>query len=125
MLRQSPNWTSADVATEWTNHTWNLTGAINRSCSYQAAFIKTGGKHNLNVKNVRVLVNGEQWGYDFHTGTASLDPNYSAFFEFTFEKDAGDAEIELVAEIRGDGGTDTQGDIVVVATEFKSVYPTP
>lgn len=127
MLRQEPKWNKDMISTEWKTVSFNLTGAINRGdCSYMAGFIKTGGANNLKVKNVKILVNGEQWARDVHEGIASFLPNYSAFYEWDFTKGTpANAKVELVADICGDKGVDSEGDLVVFATTSKSPYPTP
>lgn len=116
MLKQKPLWKKEMLTTEYKSVSFNLTGAVQLNCPYQAAFIKTGGANNLKVKNVKILVNGEQVAIDIHEGTASFLPNYSAFFDFKLAKAVPtNGKVELVAEIRGDGGVDCEGELLVLA----------
>ena len=108
--------------------TWNVTGSLNRDCSYDVAFIKTGGSEtcDLVVKNVKVLVDGSEWASLPSEGKATFDADYSAFYRFNFTKTVGNNQkVELQADLSGTNGNDVSGTIAIYATEFKSPYPTP
>lgn len=132
MLHHEIGWTKENLTSDGSFKTlnWNVTKSFNRDCSYDIAFIKTGGSQNvdLKVKNVKIIVGGSELISlpDEQTATFGDDGNYGAFYHFKLENKIGDnKEVELQADVAGTNGDDCEGSIAIYATEFKSPYPTP
>lgn len=126
MLRHDIGWTKNDLnlASSFKKITWNVTGSFNRACSYEIAFIKTGGSRlvDLVVKNVKILFNGSEVISLEAEKVASFgdDGDFGAFYQFSLDNAIDDGvEVKLQAEIAPTiDSNDCEGKIVIYATEF-------
>ncbi|KAK8885804.1 hypothetical protein M9Y10_041258 [Tritrichomonas musculus] len=133
MLHNDIGWSKDDLNSDGSFNTvkWNVTKSFNRVCSYDIAFIKTGGNSDcdLLIKNVKILVDGSELISLNEEKIAGFgdDGNYGAFYHFKIDNEIGNDQIvELQADVSGTNkNIDCEGTIVIYATEFKSPYPTP
>ena len=133
MLNHEIGWNKNDIKSDGSFNTmkWNVSKSFNRDCSYDIAFIKTGGKSevDLRIKNVKILVDGSEVISLPEEKVASFgdDGNFGAFYHFKLESAIeSDKGIELQADVAGSiQSSECEGEIVIYATEFKSPYPTP
>lgn len=132
MLYHEIGWNKNDLNVDGSFHTvnWNVTKSFNRDCSYDIAFIKTGGSSDcdLKIKNIKIVVGGSELISlpDEKVASFGDDGNYGAFYRFKLDNKIDNGkEVELRADLAGTNGNDCEGTVVVYATEFKSPYPTP
>jgi hypothetical protein len=105
-------WTSQDLAADWTLKTWDVSQGITTAGDYSFEFQYTRGAHRLDFRKV-TLLNGEAViAQDEHPGHSGQD-NAHNLYRFTIARYDLTAKYRLRAEIKGDGGTDSAGDISV------------
>lgn len=106
-------WTPADLRPGWTPKTWDVSRFLTKPGEYGFEFQYTRGTHRLDFRKVCLLENGRTIAKDDvpgHTGTV----NVHTLYRFPLQKPLPGAKYTLQAEIKGDGGTDSFGDLFVV-----------
>ena len=106
-------WKSGEPSETWAFRDWDITKGFKDAGDYKVRFIYTSGKHQLQFRNVSLLENGAEIGKQVQQGAAGANP---ASFDYTFKLPAAakpGAVYTLRAEIRSDGGNDSNGTICV------------
>jgi hypothetical protein len=75
-------------------------------------FLYMKGKNGLGVKNVALLYGGEVVGSNAHEGLA-FDPPSNNLWDLNVTKNAEHRKVTVEADVRGDGGVDSNGRILV------------
>ena len=105
------NWTAEQTPDSYTDRSWNLAEPLAPGSRVRVFFQYTAGHHRLDVRRVR-LVSGDVQLIDKHFGFAG-EPSRNNVWFFNIPDDAKATEWELIAEVRGNGGTDSNGVINV------------
>jgi hypothetical protein len=93
---------------------WDVTGAFSHVGEYQVMFVYTGGKNGLKVKNVGLEVEGKVEWSDKHEGTA-FEPSVNNTWEVTTNQAVKKMPVRVVADVKGDDGVDSNGEVLVYA----------
>lgn len=110
--RPVAEWKTGEQTEAWAAREWNITKGIQAAGPYTARFIYLRGRHRLMLRNVALLENGVELGKEPKSGAAGANPvSFDASFAVPAVK-AG-AVYTLSAEVRGDGGNDSNGVICV------------
>ena len=106
-------WKAGELTEAWGPREWDVSRSFGEPGTYKARFIFTGGKHRLLIRNATLLENGVAVATDPRPGTAGA--NHS-IFDYSLVVPAAvkpAAVYTLRAEVRGDGGNDSNGTICV------------
>ena len=106
-------WKTGEQSETWAPRDWNISAAFKEAGPYKVRFIYTRGKHQLQFRNVTLLENGAEIAKDARQGSAGANPKS---FDYTFALPAAakpGAVYTLRAEVRSDGGNDSNGTICV------------
>ena len=105
------NWTPEQTPAEYTDAAWELTKPLVPGSKVDVFFRFEKGHHRLDIRKVRLQA-GTLELTDGHTGFAG-DKHRNNVWHFSIPKDAPPNGWRLVANIRGNGGTDSRGRINV------------
>ncbi|HZI32033.1 MAG TPA: beta-N-acetylhexosaminidase, partial [Candidatus Binatia bacterium] len=103
-------WTPSQISTTNTTLTWNVTDQIKGPGEFHVAFNYRHGAKGLTIHDVALLEDGHEVDRDGHsgfTGAESRNPVY--ILKLPAEKN--DAKYILQANVAGEGGTDSSGDV--------------
>ncbi len=103
-------WKSGGVGENFVTKTWDVTPQITKAGNVEAKFQYTGGTHRLDIAWAELLQNGTVVARDEHsgmTGGATKDNVYS----FALPTYTAGTKYELRANVRSDGGNDSNGEI--------------
>ncbi len=105
------NWTPKQTPRPYAERSWSLTKPLVPGAATKVYFQYTRGSHRLNIKNVRLESGGVQL-IDKHFGfTGGM--NRDNVWSFSIPKNAPAKGWRLIAEVEGDGGTNSNGTITV------------
>lgn len=116
-------WTADQTPDSYTDRTWDLTEPLSAGSRVRVFFQYTTGHHRLDIKNVR-LVSGELELLDKHFGFAG-EPSRNNVWFFSIPRVTAELPWQLIAEVRGNGGTDSNGIINVSGPGPKESYVLP
>ena len=105
-------WTPQDLGSDWKTKTWDISKAVKGIGAYAIEFQYSHGSIRLDFKNVALLKGGEVASKDEHAGHSG-NSNEKNTYHLALEKFDPASAYSLRAEIKGDGGTDSSGDIFV------------
>lgn len=105
-------WSPKDLGADWTLKTWDVSKGLTIAGEYSFEFQYTRGAHRLDFRKVALLQDAEVISQDENAGHSGMD-NAHNLYRFTLAKHDPAAKYLLRAEIKGDGGTDSAGDISV------------
>ena len=106
-------WKTGEQSETWGSRDWDVSKAFKDAGDYTVRFIYTRGKHQLQFRNVALLENGAEIAKQPQQGAAGANP---ASFDYAFKLPAAakpGAVYTLRAEVRSDGGDDSNGTICV------------
>ena len=96
---------------------WHVKGDFEDKCVLEAAFIWLEGTNALKVKNVKLVVDGQVIDQDNHEGRSFDKTDDSCFYTLTSRNSIkGAKHVNLIADVMGDGGSDTRGHVYLYAT---------
>lgn len=105
------HWTPQQTPRTFAERSWKLSEPLKPDTDYRVHFQWKRGRHRLDIKHVR-LVSGETILRDDHSGfTGSANSNN--VWKFSLPATAPKSGWQLVADVKGDGGTDSHGEITV------------
>ena len=117
-------WTPQQTPSDFADETWQLAQPLVPGTHVDIFFRYEKGRHRLDIRNVRLQA-GELELDDRHTGFAG-EKHRNNVWHFSLPKDAPTKGWRLVAEIRGNGGTDSQGRITISGPlQGKSAHQLP
>ena len=108
------SWGPADVSEEWKAMEWDVTDAVKGAGSYAVTFQYTGGGCRLDMKDVVLLANGVEAARDGHEGRTG-GSNVDNIYTLAVPAQKAEAKYTLKANVRSDGGTDSNGEVLVRA----------
>lgn len=108
----SGSWTPSMLKPDWSEVTWNISKSITQSGNYRVTFVYTGGAHRLDIQRAEIWVNGVMQKQDVHDGTTGGSHRANQYRFDGLNIKEGDL-VELRANIRPDGGTDSSGNIYI------------
>jgi hexosaminidase len=104
-------WKSGEMSNDWSVKTWNIGNALDKAGVYAVSFTYTHGHHRLDMRKLRILADGVVVASEDtanFTGSARAVAKYS--LRLPQPRDPNKTYL-LQAEIRGDGGSDSNGRI--------------
>ena len=105
-------WKSGQVSSDYQLKKWDISSGISGPGNYTIRFQYTGGAFRLDIDGIEILADGQIIGEDKHYGrTGSQDVDN--IWKVKLNAVPSGAKIEIRAKVRGDGGGDTYGDILV------------
>lgn len=110
--RPVAEWKTGEQGEAWAVREWNITKGIQEAGAHTVRFIYMRGKHRLMMRHVALLEDGVELGKDSKTGTAGANP-VSFDYAFTVPVYKAGAVYTLKADVRSDGGNDSNGVICV------------
>lgn len=103
-------WTPNDLQADWTTKSWDVSKAISGAGDYSFEFQYTRGTHRLDFRKVALLSGNAVIAKDDQPGHTGVTNDHN-LYRFHVAKHDPTAKYLLQAEIKGDGGTDSSGDI--------------
>lgn len=108
-------WSPKETPARYADHSWSLREPLIPGEETRVFFQYTKGRHRLNIRNVR-LTNGDLTIEDKHFGFTGEAKRDNVWF-FSVPADAPPDDWKLIAQIEGDGGTDSHGTITIAGPE--------
>ena len=108
-------WTPERTPKSYADQSWPLTKPLVAGAETRFVFQYTKGRHRLDIKNVRLESSGTKL-IDSHFGFTGKAKRDNAWL-FAVPEDAPATGWRLTAEVRGNGGTDSNGIITVSGPE--------
>lgn len=108
-------WKSGEMSETYAPHEWDVTSAIAGPGTYQVRFGFTGGQCRLDVEWAELLADGEVVARDAHFGRTGGEDKDNVY-RFDLKSLKPGAKLRLRANVRTDGGTDSNGEIRVRRT---------
>ncbi|MDI9636948.1 beta-N-acetylhexosaminidase [Geitlerinema splendidum] len=105
-------WKSGQLREEFQTVEWDLSEAIKQNGNYRIRFAYTSGDHRLDIAWAELIINGVSAGKDEHAGQTGGETKNNVY-RFNNIKVPPGAKVMLQASVRTDGGTDSNGDIIV------------
>lgn len=105
-------WSPADLKPDWTIKNWDVSRGINGSGDFGFEFQYTRGSHRLDFRKVALLADGKAIDHTDRPGFTGI-ANSNNLIRFKVPTHQPGAVYQLQAEIKGDGGTDSHGEISI------------
>jgi hexosaminidase len=105
-------WRAGQVSNDYRTRKWDISSAVTGDGAYTIRFQYTSGAHRLDVDGIEILADGAVVATDSHFGRTGGE-NVDNVWHVSLSGIAKGAKIEIRAKVRGDGGGDTNGDILV------------
>lgn len=106
-------WTAKDLTSNFTTKEWDITKKVYANGRAMAGFYFTKGANYMNIERVDLLENGSVISSDVHVGLADKfrGTNKTKTFQYNLkvENYKAGAKYSIRAKIKGDKGTDSQG----------------
>jgi len=106
------SWKSGEPTETWAVREWEIGRHVTGAGKIKVTFLYTGGGCRLDVRSVEIVVDGRIVAKDAHWGTTGARHEKNTYSLEIGEFPAG-ATITLRAQIRSDGGTDSNGEILL------------
>ncbi len=106
-------WKSGQTSEQFGPMEWDVTDALDGAGSYEITFAYSGGAHRLDISDVEILADGESVAKDAHPGTTG-GRNEGNTYTVTIESFDKTAKYTLRANVRSDGGSDSNGSIYIL-----------
>lgn len=116
-------WKTGEQSETWGPREWDITKIVHEAGPYKARFFYTGGKCQLQIRNATLLENGVEVAKDARQGAAGAKPS---IFDYSLTLPAeakSGATYTLRAEVRSDGGNDSNGTICVFPAKLDPAAP--
>ncbi len=117
-------WVPTQMSTSYTTIDWDFTQDVTTAGKYHFTFKYTSGTHRLDIQWAALLEDGVEIDRDTHngsTGTSSSNNSYA----LTLPKVTSGATYVLRASVRSDGGTDSNGDVMLFAPAATAIVEQP
>lgn len=119
----SGRWETSDVTTDYHVKEWDMTHKVYASGRVIAAFFLTEGENFLEIDGVELLEDGEVISSDSHLGLANYERGIAKartyFYNLEVEKYKKRATYTLRAKIKGQGGSDSAGNVTFNLSPYK------
>ncbi|MDR2983196.1 MAG: beta-N-acetylhexosaminidase [Puniceicoccales bacterium] len=108
----SISWTPGEIKTEFSSLESDVTSQIKKAGKYSVTFRFMAGGHGLDIQSVELLENGKSVSADKHDGFAGAQLRNNEY-SLKLDKYNSRAKYILRVVIKGSGGTDSKGEIVL------------
>jgi hexosaminidase len=108
----TPTWGPAQVTEDFRPLEWNVTDLIREPGSYEVTFAFRRGTHRLAIRSVELLANGKLTAAEQRAGVTGK-VNSGNTYRLSIPPTAPGAAFTLRAEVRAEGGTDSNGEILI------------
>lgn len=108
----TPTWGPAQVTQDFRPLEWNVTDLTRGPGSYDVVFAFRGGRHWLAIRSVELLANGKVVASEQRDGVAG-SINASNTYRLNIPPAVPGTAYTLRAEVRAEGGTDSNGEILI------------
>jgi hexosaminidase len=106
------SWASGQTSPEWAVKTWDVTAAVTQAGPHKVTFQYSGGGHRLDMRKVELLAGAAVVASDDHEGRTGSSDDRNVY-GFNVPALVPGATYTLRAEVRSDGGSDSNGDIFI------------
>lgn len=110
------SWSPSKTPADWKEVTFSTDGKVTTAGEYEVALLYKSGGHALAISEVALLENGKQVAIDKHEGASGHNLKGVAY-SLKLKKFKKGAKYTLRARIKGDGGTDSHGELKIRAGE--------
>lgn len=109
-------WTPERTPADWEDVTFSMDGQVTSAGTYEIAFVYENGAHAIDIAEVALLEDGKEVAVDTHTGFSG---NRMTGIVYTLKLDnhRPGTDYTLRARIKGNGGTDSQGEVKLRAVD--------
>lgn len=111
--KAAASWKSGEIGENWTTKEWDLSAMKIRPGNYQVVFAYTGGACRLDINWVEIVAADRRLARTVHAGRTGGDSKGNEYLVSIPSFDPGE-KIMLRAEVRADGGSDSNGDIFLL-----------
>jgi hexosaminidase len=105
-------WSPKDLKEDWTTLNWDISASIKSSGDYRITFMYTGGSHRLDIQRAEIWINNKKVAEDIHDGQTGGSHKANQYLFKNLQIPSG-AKVQLFANVRPDGGTDSSGNIYI------------
>lgn len=109
-------WDPSKTPADWQEVVFSTDGSITTGGDYEVAFIYQKGTHALDISEVTLLEDGKPITSDAHTGFAGNNMKGIAY-KLKLPQVKSGATYTLRARVRGNGGTDSHGEVKIRSGE--------
>jgi hexosaminidase len=106
------SWNPAATPADWSEVDFSTDGQFDTAGEYEVAFVYQKGTHALDISAVALLENGAQIARDEHVGFAGNNMR-GIVYTLKLPKVKPGASYTLRARVKGNGGTDSHGEIKI------------
>jgi hexosaminidase len=106
------HWKSGEVAERFGVRSWDVTKAVSSPGNYEIRFQYTDGACRLDIQWAALLINGVEAVRDTHDGRSGA-ADVSNVYELRVDQLPDGAKVTLAANVRCDGGVDSNGEITI------------
>lgn len=117
------HWTPKQTPKSYSDREWELAEPLDSGSSYSVFFQYSRGAHRLDIKNVRLEAGNVSVADDHFGFTGNAHKNNT--WHFSIPANAPKTGWRLIAQIRGNGGTDSHGTIIVSGTAESARHKLP
>lgn len=104
-------WKPAQIKNEFTPMEWDVTKHVTAAGKATVLFDYTQGACGIDIASAALLENGQEISRDAHDGFTGGHPRQPAY-QLTVPAPKPGAQYTLRAEVKGDGGTDSRGNVL-------------
>lgn len=105
-------WKAGQVSNDYQIKKWNVSSVIKGDGTYTVKFQYTSGAFRLDIDGIEILADGKVVGADSHYGRTG-GQNVDNTWKVVVKGVSAGAKVEIRAKVRADGGSDSNGDIIV------------
>jgi hexosaminidase len=105
-------WNPTLTPADWKNVTFKTGGQIKTAGTYEVVFLYNKGKFALDISEVALLEDGQQVAIDKHTAFSGTKLD-GIVYKLKLPKYKAGSKYTLRARIRGNGGTDSYGEVKI------------
>ncbi len=105
-------WKSGEVTERFAVRQWDVTKAVRSPGGYEIRFQYTGGACRLDIEWAALLVNGVEAVRDSHNGRTGAS-DVANVYKLKLDHLPAGAKVTLAANVRSDGGVDSDGEITI------------
>lgn len=109
-------WKPATTPANWKEVTFSTNEQIKAKGEYEVVFLYKKGTHALDISEVSILENGKEVATDKHDGFSGGSLK-KIVYKLNLKSFKPNAKYTLKARIKGSGGTDSQGEVKLRASE--------
>jgi hypothetical protein len=105
-------WETDEIPSHWVLVQWPISGSIGSAMTYQIAFVYESGANGIQIKNVKLFIDGVLAGTDTHEGIA-FDPPTANIWTTAVNVSGTGKKAYITANVQGISGSDSNGKIYV------------